>query len=569
MTKTRWSLQTALIAAASLSLSVTLLAQEPEKKEAAKKDAGIQNVQAPKTDAPLPKIDLPEFVITGSEKIDLNIETKSLEDEDRLFSPTAPTPGERPVNVGEALTPKQVKSFTKTPGAMNGKVFAGIGFYGTPQFDGWFGQYDAVSSFVMNGYYSESQGHVTDAGYWNGGFGLRGSTILPESTAVIPFAQLSGELQYDRDAYRAFASRNASRVRDLSGFGVSGGIGSRYALPYRAISGVDYSARFGWNSYSAADSAHSIENEFFLTGTASTRFFETAFRGQAEYRVSGFTMPVPGLQSGQWFMLRTEGRQSLTPEFQLSFALQQFLYRGNVGPASGRFYPNLELRYTFTENGSVYAGYGPTVERNTLSSIIKQNRYADFAMVLVPTDTRVNVYGGVEFSPTPELTAAVKVTYKHINNYPTFLDKDSAKVWEVLYLSGVRSAKFDLSALYRLNQQQNITAYFSTNSVRQKDSAGVLPYLPKFTVGAAYHHFFDIGLHAEAFAEYHASRYTGFSNGHSNAGYVYTGVKGEIEMFGQFRGHAELNNMIDQQYFVWNGYQERTVFLLLGISYHW
>ncbi len=560
----------ALMMISALCLCLTLTAaQEPEKKEAAKKDVDLQNVQAPKSDAPLPKIDVPEFIITGSEKIDLNIDSKTENDQERIFSPSAPTAGERPMNVGEALSPKQIKSFTKTPGAMNGKVYAGFGFYGTPQFDGWFGQYTSTSSFVMNGYYSESQGHVTDAGFWNGGFGVRGSTILPESTALIPFAQLSGEAKYDRDGYRAYASRYSNRVRDLSGFEVSGGIGSRYALPYRALSGVDYSARTGWSTFSATDSAKSTENEFFINGSAATRFFETTFRGQTEYRATGYSMPLPGIRSGQWFFLRTEGRQSLIPALQITFALQQFVYRGNLGPAAGRFYPNLEIRYAFSENASLYAGYAPTVERNTLSSVVKQNRYIDFSAPLVPTDTRHHLYAGMEFSPIEELTTTVKVSYKHINNYPTFYDKDSAKVWEVLYLSGIRSIKIDLSALYRLNQKQNVTAYFSTQSVPQKDSSKVLPYLPKFTAGAAYHHFFDFGLHAEAFAEYNASRFTDFTNSHSNAGYVYTGVKAEMEMFGQFRGHAELNNMIDQQYFVWNGYKERTVFLLLGISYHW
>ncbi len=544
-------------------------AQETEKKEAAKKDVDLQNVQTPKKDAPLPKIDLPEFVITGSEKIDLNIDSKSESDQDRIFAPSAPTPGERPVNVGEALTPKQVKSFTKTPGAMNGKVYAGFGFYGTPQFDGWFGQYDPTSSFVLNGYYSESQGHLPDAGYWNGGFGVRGSTSLPESSSVLPFAQLSAEAKYDRDAYRAYASTNPSRVRDLSRFEISSGIGSRYALPYRALSGVDYSAKMGWSAFSAADSLRSTENELFLNGTASSRFFETSIRGQMEYRAAGFTMQLPGVQSGQWFVLRAEGRQSIIPALQVTVALQQFLYRGNLGPASGRLYPSAEIRYTFVENASVHAGFSPNVERNSLSSLIKQNRFVNFSMLVVPTDTRVNAYAGMEFSPLEELTATFKMTYKHINNYPTFYDKNSAKVWEVLYLSDIRSAKFDLSAQYRLNQKQNITVYFSAQTVKQRDSSVVLPHLPKFIIGATYHHFFDIGLHAEAFAEVNGSRYTDFSNKHSNAGYVYTGVKAEMEMFGQFRAHAELNNLIDQQYFVWNGYQERTVFLLLGISYHW
>ncbi len=553
-----------------VSVSISL-SQETDKKEATKKDVDIQNVQSPKTDAPLPKIDLPEFVITGSEKIDLQIESKSVDDEDRIFSPAKPTPGERPMNVGEALSPKQIKSFSKTPGSLNGKVFAGFGFYQTPQFDGWFGQYDATSSFVMNGYYSESQGYLKDVndGFWRGGFGGRGTYTLPESSALLPYAQLSAETKYGRDSYRSYASRSPDRVRDLSGIEVTGGIGSRYSLPYKTLSGFDYSGKLGWNYFSAKDFDKSSESEFFLSGSATTRFLAMSLRGQVEYRAINYTMDIPGVQIGHWFVLRADGTQLVIPALQLTFALQQFIYRGNIGAASGRFYPQIELKYSFTENAILYYGIAPTVERNTLSSIIKQNKYINFNAQIVPSDTRLNLYAGMEYSPVEYITTTVKLSYKHINNYPTFYDKDSAKVWEVLYLAGVRSTKFDVSTLFRLNQKQNVTAYISMQTVKQKDSLRVVPYIPKFTIGTVYHHFFDFGLHVEAFAEYNSLRFTNFANTHLNNGYIFTGVKADIELFEQFRGFAELNNIVNQQYYVWNGYQERTIFLLLGVSYNW
>lgn len=561
----RWRMDAVLL----FAVSALLTAQEPEKKEAAKKDVDLQQVQAPKSDTPLPKIDLPEFVITGSEKIDLHIESKSEEDQDRIFSPSRPVPGERLLEVGEALTPKQVKTFSKTPGAMNGKLFAGFGFYGTPQFDGWFGQHDQTSSYMVNGYYSESNGHLPDAGFWRGGFGLRGSTTLPESSALVPMAQLTGEMKYGRDAYRAYGSRTPFQVRDLSGFEVSGGIGSRYALPYKALSGFDYSAKTGWGYFSTSDTGKVSETDFFINGTATTTLLETTLRASAEYRISGYTMNLPGIQSGHWFSLRTDGRQLLLPSLLCSFSIQQFIYRGNIGATSGRLYPTIDMRYTFTEQASLYAGFAPMVERNSLSSLIKQNRYMNNTPTIVPTDNRIHFYMGMEFAPLEELVITAKGSYKHLNNYATFYDRDSAKVWEVLYLSGVRATKFDLNAVYRLNQKQNVSVYFSTQSVKQNDSSHSVPHLPGYTVGAVYHHFFDIGVHAEAFMEFHSSRFTNFSNSHSNAGFIASGIKAEIEMFNQFRGFAELNNLLDQHYYLWNGYRERTVFVMLGISYHW
>jgi hypothetical protein len=222
-----------------------------------------------------------------------------------------------------------------------------------------------------------------------------------------------------------------------------------------------------------------------------------------------------------------------------------------------------------TESASMYAGYAPTVERNTLSSLIKQNRYMVFNARILPSDINLDLHAGLDFSPSDEITANAKYSYKRINNYPTFLDTGGAKVWEVTYLSGVLLSKVDLSVLYRFNAKQNVTAYLSMQNLKQRDSSGVMPYVPKFSVGSVYHHFFDFGLHLEALAEFVSSRYTNFFNTHSNAGYLFTTVKGDIELMDQFRGYAEIHNVLNQQYFIWNGYRERTIYLMFGVSYHW
>jgi hypothetical protein len=358
-------------------------------------------------------------------------------------------------------------------------------------------------------------------------------------------------------------------VRDLSAFDLSLGAGSRYALPYKSLSGFDYTGRIGVGYFSARDSVSSSETDLYLNGIATTRFLTLALRGQAEYRTTAYSMSGPGTQAGHWLVMKGEGQSLILPSLQFSFALQQFIYRGNTGPASGRFYPQAELRYFMTERATMYAGFAPVVERNTLSSLTKQNRYIHFSSRLMPTDVPVNVLAGFDFTPVEEITAGARFTYRHMNNFATFLDTSGAKVWEVTYLSEVRLSKVDLSVLYRITPRRNVTAYFSTQNVQQKDSGNVMPYIPRYSVGTVYHHFFDMGLHLEALAEFVSSRYTGFSNTHSNAGYMFTSVKGDIEVLDRFRAYAELHNAINQRYYIWNGYQERSLYLLLGLSYSW
>ena len=190
-------------------------------------------------------------------------------------------------------------------------------------------------------------------------------------------------------------------------------------------------------------------------------------------------------------------------------------------------------------------------------------------MVLLPSDLPVVAFAGMEVTPFDELTASAKFSYKQTNNYPTFLDTVGAKVWEVQYLSNVRSTKVDVSLVYRLNANQNITAYFSLQNVKQKDSSTVLPHIPAYSFGTVYHLFFGFGMHLEGLAEFVAPRYTDIANTHKNAAYLFASVKGEMELFDKFHGFAEVQNLLNQKYYIWNGYQERSIYLLFGVSYHW
>jgi hypothetical protein len=128
---------------------------------------------------------------------------------------------------------------------------------------------------------------VDDAGWWRGGGGAKARYVMPDSSSFLPYMQLSGDVRYGRESYRAYASTAPGRSRDLSGFDLSLGAGSRYALPYKTLSGFDYTGRFGWSRFAANDSGSSSETDVFLNGVATTRFFDVALRGEIEYRTTG------------------------------------------------------------------------------------------------------------------------------------------------------------------------------------------------------------------------------------------------------------------------------------------
>lgn len=556
-----------------LFLSSLSLAQE-KKAAASQHEVKIpqQESDEKKAEAPLPKIDLPEFVITGQEQVTAPTVKKESYDEEKIYSPEKPVAGSRQVSIGSEFEPKQSKSFVKQPQPLNGKIFAGIGFFTTPTLDGWFGQHDHSNSYVMNGYYQQSNGYVNNGDWWKGGFGLQGKYVMPDSSNFFPYMQTSGNMQYDRDAYKAFASPSPNRVRDLSYFAVSLGLGSRYALPYRSLSGLDYVGVLGFSTYSAKDLRTSLENDFYLSGAASAQFENFALRGQIDYRITSYDLLAPpslSYHSGQWFVLRLDGKSMLLPTLQLNFSVRQYLYRGTFGSASGRLYPQIDVRYFLLEGVSAFVQFAPSIQRNTLANTIQQNKYVDFNSPMLHTDIPAEVVTGMEVRLTDQWSAAGKFRYRFMNNYLTFLDSNDAKVWEVFYLSGVRSTVFDVSITYRSDDRMTVKTYIKSVHEQQKDSSHVMPYVPSFSVGTVFYRAFATGVNVEVTAEYCGSRFTNFANTHSNAGYVYTGIKSDVLLFDRIRAYGELGNALSQKYFLWNGYQERTLYLMFGASYSW
>ena len=166
-------------------LIASLSAQE--KKEPAQRDAAVPD----QTEVPLPKIDLPEFLITGQETIDLPVSTKSIFEEDNVYVPGSPMPGRKDAGINEEV--KLQKDFTGPAGQMNGKVLGGMGNYTSPYMEGWFGKNYDSGGVLFHANYASSSGQVTDANWQKTGFGMQGDYLSPQSFGIIAGSRLNGD----------------------------------------------------------------------------------------------------------------------------------------------------------------------------------------------------------------------------------------------------------------------------------------------------------------------------------------------------------------------------------------
>lgn len=544
-------------------LSAVLVAQE--KKEPEQRDASLPE----RAEASLPKIDLPEFLITGQETIDLPVSAKSVADEDKFFLAGSRLPGRKDVDVSAA---RQQKDIVGPAGQMDGKVFAGFGNYVTPSMEGWFGKNYTDGGILFHANYGSSNGHVANAEWQKTGVGVHGDYLPPQASGTAVGSRFNGGMSFSNESYRAYGSATPTQLRTLSDIGINVGLSSHTPKIEKLDDQINYAGGISWNRTALDDSVNASESELGISGNAATQWNSYQLRALAEYKTSGITMPLPAIlnaHSPQWFVLRFSGKTFLAPSLEAMLTVQQFLYRGNLSTASGRFYPNLEIQYFASDAATLFAKFTPTVERATLSSFITTNKYMRNALELQPTEIPLSLSVGSEISFSAALRGKAVVSYRTMHDFPVYVEFNSAKVWDVMYLPDVKAISFEVQGSYQFSKGNSGTLTAGFNSTEEKGSSNSVPNIPSTIVSGAFRHSFDNGIVTEAFAEYVSKRWRDFSHSNANAGYVTIGGRGEYKFLENLRALVQVNNLLNQQYYVWDGYVERPLFISLGVTYTW
>ncbi|HTX18734.1 MAG TPA: hypothetical protein VMG34_08740 [Bacteroidota bacterium] len=546
-----------------LFLALPVSAQE-------KKEPGERNVAVPEEGAaPLPKIDLPEFLITGQEAIDLPPTSKPIEEEDRIYSPGALSPGRKDIKVDVGQKPET--SVATPEGQMNGRVLAGMGMYTSPTLEGWFGKDYDQGGVLFHAGYESSAGYISNTNRQKTDLGFSGDYRPPATSGLLSGSRLEGGLSFSGKSYRAFGSTDPSQARSLNDLRIHAGISSSVPSSFFEAPAV-YSAGVNWNGSSLDDSTNASQNDFGFSAQASSQKWGIPLRGWLDFQTSAVSMNLPAgtaTHAPQWFTIGLSGERSLTQLLQASVGVAQYLYSGNVRPSSGRFFPTVDLRYFASGDATVFLKYDPTVRRNTLFSLAAANNYILNREELRQSEVPVALTVGSDFNLDENSQGRGSLSYRSIGNYPYFMEIGSAKVWDVMYLPTVHVTEADLEGSYRLSPGGTAVLLASWNSTTEADSANSVPNIPSFRISGIYRRSIDSALSVEGYARYVSKRWTNFAHSSANAGFIDVGLRGDYRLLDNLQAELNVENLFDQHYYLWGGYLEQPAYVSLAFTYRW
>ena len=518
------------------------------------------------TQSRMPKIDLPEYVITGDASINMPMLQKEPASEDTQVFPAisllnAPLKRSRPT--AQAAMPLK-ETLTGEPASMfNGTAFASLGTFFTPQAGLWYGRSVGDYLYSFDGRYYRTKGFAPFTDRSGGSLSAQGGMTLKSENPNFDQARLLGNLEYRSDTYNWYGTRQPGLSRNRSNLGLSAELsnGGIYSIPY--------SAEIGVNSFQLIDSTANVSETTVRAG-GTTHFSLSSVPLNAGLRLQ-FGSISGGNSSGSLaFVDAMLGSQRYDVQnFWLEGSLHVYLAGGMGGQKLPRLYPHLDVAYFVSPIHILRGTFDPEISSSTLSSTVIAQRYVSGVAQVRHSDDRYDGALALESEWSPHWSTKIEARMKSVVDYPLYADSVSRGVWLLAYGGRTTIATISGEIFAKLQANDYFASQFVVTVSHNSVSGNNVPYLPDLELESRYVRRIVDRVTAIATLTLIHIRRDNVVNVGTLPSILLIGLRGEYQILQQSTAFLEIQNLLDQKYEYWKGYQENPLTISAGISFRW
>ncbi len=552
----------------SLSGAVVLSAQE-KTGTAEKKEPEARRVQLPATlpnpqqTSPLPKIELPEFVIIGIASLHVpDVQKEEVESASRLADLSA---YKKDFGIRERETvelenrQKEFLSASKSP-VLNGQAMASLGNYFSPRVYLWIGRVSPEYDYRFEAGYLRTKGYTANTDRAGGNLGVKGG--LTFTSGGLQGGRVGGDAAWRTESYRFFGSTTptARRTHSNALFGAS---------VESSPSGVfTWSANLGYRYDAVDDNGLETTQHGVNIGTLGEySFTKWALQGTLAYHNASLS----GTNSGSVSVLNVglgTSRYWWSKVF-VRGAAHLYVAKGMVNQKLTRIYPDVTVGYSLSNEHLASISYAGSVKFLELASAFAAHPYLAANSLLRHTDRSRQVLGAVESDWSPGLRTKFSVSYEYINDYPLYADPLNTGIWQLSYGGKTRLWNIRAEGFAKLTPNDYVSAKVSANSSKNSITQLPVPYLPEFEIVGSYTHAFSFGLNVSPSASYQHQRETDLVSTQKLPGVFQFGFYTDYEPIAALRVFLDFHNITDKQYELWRGYRAPPFLVRGGASFRW
>ena len=539
-------------------------------------------------------IELPEFVITGKQKIDLPIMSKSKAEPVSLLSKEYffPTFSPEQFSMATVAKPTQLMAdLISEQKSYNGQLILGAGQYTLPTGEFYFSQPFSVGKFYSKLWGTNRKDFVDYADFNVSGINLGTEFYINRGSSFLPGSIINIDGSFVRKQYNFYSTFHPSNIdpesRETQNIAVS------VSLKNYSSDVIKYSLETKSNQIDIKD-AFAKELNMDIKGDAKLIFdsfgliFNGEFKNQNIHKFTGdnnssFYKALGGIEYKFSNKFSVRGGMAYF-NADVSTWDTYYMIFGKVN--EDLITPWGELEYSINDKLSLALSYNPNIEFLTYSDYFGLNPYVHVQIAYFNepaldngstiTNNKVNFSIKYAYKKYYELTAGAEYftadKYSYFNSDFSF-DATPLHSYEfkINRLDQVSSYSIYANALYHLGPfgwfygDAKYQIVESDNNWTKKTVA--IPYNPRVSLEAAYGYEFNFGISAELKLHYLKDTYADIQNDILLEDYINLSAKLRYSLTQNFDFTLHLNNLLNRDNYLWLGYLEAPLDFTAGIDF--
>jgi len=521
------------------------------------------DVRTPEDQTPLPKIDLPEFVITGTASIDPPAVDKVAFVESGLYNrnPLENVPGardRRTIDLGERFK----QSLFATGEVRNGMILGSLGTFFSPVVTASYGISSTQYGFLGKAAYRRTKGFAQFTDASSASLGVDGNMVFRSTNAYFDESRLSGEVSYGIRKYKFYGSQTPFVQRDWSVVGLGVGASSGIAAPLPFHGGLNY------RSLSLRDSSDTVtENHVTIAAGSQLPVFDVPLDVSFGADLATITRATPNSLSLIRFSVASP-RWSWG-EVSLYVAANGYAVEGMNGQKGTYLYPDVRVQHQLSQTQTAFLGFHPSISFATLRERTRQFPYLSSASVIRHTVDRLAFSSGIESAWSDQLRTKVSFEFRRSTDEPLYDDTSDSGIGALEYGGTTSIVGVRIDAVANITPIDYFGITLTARSAKNDRINAQVPYMPGFELSATWRHVFPIGVRLTAeMSAYTGRRAAALVPNTAPSGF-WSGLKAEYEGIERLTLFLNFENLLNRRDQVWRGYRVEPLRADVGVSYRW
>ncbi|MCX7797333.1 MAG: hypothetical protein N2249_01770 [Melioribacter sp.] len=505
------------------------------------------------------EVELPDFVIIGRQRIEVQPAVKDKPDFMKIISEDFLLPKYPPEELPLLLT-SEIKSTTPNLDDLNnaffGSLYVGLGKHTYPV--GELNLNKSIDYYLLHAkiFGSNIKEYVPYAGYNVSGVSIDNTLFVSTKSNFLEGSEIKLNGNYIRDSYRFFGSIKSDSLRETNRFYGNFSISNNYNQWFNF--GINFQPKF----LSISD-INLKEKLIEGTGFSEIKFSKIAFGGNLLYKKQYLQNNISGVDNYDYYLFNG---------YLKIFSIKNILLNTGVVISKNksndflRPFGSIEMKLS---EGLIFSSeFKPYTNFSTVLDFIDNNLYViNTAKDNVYDEIPINLSALIKYENKEGLSLKLSGTYKKHKNFLYFEDEFNEGFFHV---NSAEAKEFLLNfgILYNTFNYGKFDMTFKYHSVKDINNH-IIPFNPLYNLIINYYYNFSFGLSLQTSYQFFKESYADLLNKSLIEDYHNLSLSMIYNFFNNLSIKVDFQNILNRSNFVLKGYRGKSFDVILGIEYRW